>query len=279
MCEITVLMTVKNGENYIKETIDSVLEQSFNNFEFIIIDNYSTDNTGTFIKSYTDPRIRLLDQAANSIKALNKGLSMAKGKFFVRINIGDIMHSERLRIMYKRMALNPDISVCVTWLKYFNDNGFILPFSQLGKGYIDNLMLGMLQSNVAVQPSAMIRKSFLDDHKLRYQNLPLMEEFKLWVEIAKAGGNFYIEPQYLLNYRISAIQMTAKKEEIIRAQMRIIKKDIIYFLLKELDEERALLKLYTTMIDLERKKHILPEETFQLFGNMLTRKIRGKHRK
>ena len=108
MPEITVLMPVRNGERYIKESIDSVLNQTLTDFEFLIIDDGSTDRTVEIIQGYTDKRIRLVRKEHQFIQNLNEGLELASGSYIARMDADDIMHSERLRIQLKRMKKNPE---------------------------------------------------------------------------------------------------------------------------------------------------------------------------
>lgn len=101
MPEITVLMPVRNGERYIKESIDSVLNQTLTDFEFLIIDDGSTDRTVEIIQGYTDKRIRLVRKEHQFIQNLNEGLELASGSYIARMDADDIMHTERLRIQLK----------------------------------------------------------------------------------------------------------------------------------------------------------------------------------
>ncbi|MCS2195960.1 glycosyltransferase [Bacteroides faecis] len=103
MPEITVLMPVRNGEKYIKNAIDSVLNQTLTDFEFLIIDDGSTDRTVKIIQDYADERIHLVKRKHQFIQNLNEGLQLASGAYIARMDADDIMHTERLRIQLKRM--------------------------------------------------------------------------------------------------------------------------------------------------------------------------------
>ena len=98
MPEITVLMPVRNGEKYIKNAIDSVLNQTLTDFEFLIIDDGSTDRTVKIIQDYADERIHLVKRKHQFIQNLNEGLQLASGAYIARMDADDIMHTERLRI-------------------------------------------------------------------------------------------------------------------------------------------------------------------------------------
>ena len=96
--QITVLMAVYNGEKCLNHTIESILNQSFQNFEFLIVNDCSTDNTIELIKSFEDPRIRIHNNAVNlgQTKSLNVGLKLTKGKYIARMDADDYAMPERL---------------------------------------------------------------------------------------------------------------------------------------------------------------------------------------
>jgi glycosyltransferase involved in cell wall biosynthesis len=112
MPEISVLMSVFNSEKWLKSSIDSVLSQSEDEFEFIIINDGSTDNTSSILKSYKDDRIIIVDQENRGLtKSLNVGLNLAKGKYIARIDADDISMQNRLDVQKKFMEENPDIAL------------------------------------------------------------------------------------------------------------------------------------------------------------------------
>jgi glycosyltransferase involved in cell wall biosynthesis len=113
--DLTVLMTVYNGELYIRETMESVLCQTFSNFEFLIIDDGSTDRTKEIIFSFDDPRIIYVYQEnAGTSAASNKGLSLAKGKYIARIDADDICMLNRFELQYNFLEKNPDHVLCAS---------------------------------------------------------------------------------------------------------------------------------------------------------------------
>ena len=97
---ITVLMPVYNCALYINEAMDSILSQTFDDFEFLIIDDASTDDTVSIIKSYNDPRIQLVEKPVNTgyTNSLNYGLSIANGKYIARMDGDDISLPERFQV-------------------------------------------------------------------------------------------------------------------------------------------------------------------------------------
>ena len=131
MPKISVLMSAFNAEKYIGETIDSVLGQSFIDFEFIIINDGSTDQTEVIIKKYNDERIRYFYQENSGLsKALNFGLKISEGDYIARIDADDLCYRNRLEIQLEFMENNPDYVVCGSYTDVIDENGkFIYQYS------------------------------------------------------------------------------------------------------------------------------------------------------
>ena len=270
MPEITVLMPVRNGERYIKESIDSVLNQTLTDFEFLIIDDGSTDRTVEIIQGYTDKRIRLVRKEHQFIQNLNEGLELASGSYIARMDDDDIMQTERLRIQLKRMKKNPDITVCGTWAKIFSDKGNERNVSHHGYGIIHEPVLELLKYNMLLHPSVMIKKEFLLNHHIEYQNYPCVEDYKLWFDIAKAGGILFVEPQELLMFRRSDTQVTVtKKKEMSLGSIRLRKEILLYLL--SIYNNKTLNSLLSDFENLEKNKWMSNEDIFRFFVNLFNR--------
>lgn len=253
MPEITILMPVRNGEKYIKESIDSILKQTFTDFELLIMDDGSTDRTVERIERYTDERIRLIRRKHNFIRNLNEGLELALGAYIARMDADDIMHTERLRIQLKRMKKNPNITVCGTWAKIFSDKGNERNVFHFGHEIICEPVLELLKYNMLLHPSVMVKKEFLFNHHIKYQNYPYVEDYKLWFDIAKAGGILFVEPQELMMLRRSDTQVTVtKKEEMFLGSIRLRKEILLYLL--SIYDNKALNSLLSDLEYLEKNK-------------------------
>jgi glycosyltransferase involved in cell wall biosynthesis len=125
---ISVLMSVFNGEDYLAEAIESILNQDFLNFEFIIINDCSTDRSLEIINSFSDPRICLIQNDENKglTQSLNIGLNHARGKYIVRMDADDISVKNRISTQVKWMEKNPAVIVCGSARKIIeNKNTFI----------------------------------------------------------------------------------------------------------------------------------------------------------
>ena len=110
---VSVLMAVYNGQRYVRQAIDGILAQSFRDFEFVIVDDGSTDSTPLILDEYVDARIVRLRHAVNRglIAALTTGLDAARGEFVARQDADDISNPERLRIQVEFLRLGPDVTV------------------------------------------------------------------------------------------------------------------------------------------------------------------------
>ncbi len=115
-------MSAYNVEKYIAESINSILRQSFRDFELIIVNDGSTDRTQSVIDSFDDKRlIKIVNPRHDFIESLNTGMATAKGKYVARMDADDIMHVDRLRIQHALMEENPEITVCTSWLTPFGE--------------------------------------------------------------------------------------------------------------------------------------------------------------
>src|SRR3989344_7907586 len=122
---VTVLMPVYNGERYLRQYIESILNQAYKDYELLIIDDASTDTSRKIIHSYHDPRIRLIENTGNLglIKTLNHGLSLAKGDYIARQDQDDISHPMRLEKQVGYLNSHPEIVLLGTRIDTIDQKG------------------------------------------------------------------------------------------------------------------------------------------------------------
>ncbi|MEN6414182.1 MAG: glycosyltransferase family 2 protein [Veillonellales bacterium] len=210
--KVSVIMPVYNAQDYLREAIDSILSQTFIDFEFIIIDDGSTDNSLPIIKSYADPRIRLIRNETNLklITSLNKGMNLAHGKYIARMDADDISLPDRLAKQVDFMDQHPDIAVCGTWVELFGK-----PCEQTSWHFTDNPAIAkciLLFGCCLAHPSAMIRRTVLESGFCYSYSYPHAEDYGLWVQIAR-NHNIASIPQVLFKYRLSDSQKSAKEAQ------------------------------------------------------------------
>lgn len=123
--KVTVLMSVFNGERFLKKAVGSVLSQTFFDFEFLILDDCSTDNTWNILTNFQDPRIRLIknSETMGLTRALNKGLGLARGKYVARMDADDISLSKRLQRQEAFLDKNQNIAMVGCWVEVIDENG------------------------------------------------------------------------------------------------------------------------------------------------------------
>ena len=121
---VSVIMSNYNTpEDYLRQSIDSILGQTYSNFEFIIVDDASTDGSLAVIESYKDPRIRIIKNSENLglTKSLNIALDECRGEYIARMDSDDISLPERFEKQVTFLQSNPDVIVCGTWAKYIGN--------------------------------------------------------------------------------------------------------------------------------------------------------------
>jgi glycosyltransferase involved in cell wall biosynthesis len=208
--KITVLMPVYNCELYIREAVDSILNQTFTDFEFLIIDDASTDETVTIIKTYDDPRIQLIQKPQNSgyTNSLNYGLSISRGKYIARMDGDDVSLPERFAKQVTFLDANPDVILCGTFYSIIGTKEVITV-----PGNFEDIKLTLLRKCCFGHPTVMIRKNSVDKLAAIYDvNKEPAEDYDLWVRLL-AIGKMYNLQEVLLNYRVHDSQASQKREK------------------------------------------------------------------
>lgn len=193
-------MPVYNGDKYLRQAIKSILHQTFTDFEFLIINDGSTDKSADIIKSFTDPRIRLLENSRNLglIRSLNMGIDAAHGEYVARMDCDDISTTDRLTKQVAFMDAHHDVGVCGSWYKSIGERRSITMKPPLD----DHEIRFFLAINTPfAHPSVILRKSLLQRYDLRYNSeFTHAEDFELWVRLS-AHTKLANIPDVLLLYR------------------------------------------------------------------------------
>lgn len=213
MPKVSVVMPAYNAGKYIREAIESVLDQTFTDFEFIIINDGSTDCTKDIIMEYDDPRIVILENEKNSgvVVTLNKGLDAAKGEYIARMDADDIAVPKRLTIQTEYMDKHPEIGVLGTGIRVFGVD--IEPYDRVFTTNPNQLKSELIFSSCVAHPTVMIRKAVLDSEHFRYdKNYAGAEDYVLWWGISQKAKIATV-PNILHYYRIHRNQITQDKSE------------------------------------------------------------------
>jgi glycosyltransferase involved in cell wall biosynthesis len=131
--KVTVLMPTYNGAKVLREAIDSILTQTFGDFEFHILNDGSLDKSVDIIRSYADGRIRLEHNEGHLglISTLNRGLDLARGGFIARMDWDDTSFPTRLEKQVYFMQVHPELGVCGTWIEVKGKNNYLLKYPQV----------------------------------------------------------------------------------------------------------------------------------------------------
>ena len=247
--KISVLCPSYNHGKYVKYFIESILNQTEQDFELIIIDDNSTDNNVEEIKKFNDPRIKFIQHDFNQgINAgLNTGFSHVKGKYIVFIASDDILEPNHLQVTSEYLDNNLDTDVFYSSLKIIDENN--IPIKDENNIYIRNnqskynlLRVSFFMGNTLLSPGMVIRKSAFE--KLMPLDLSMLQyqDYQMHIKLM-LNGEIYISPQPLVNYRITS------QLESVSAQSPTTK-------LRESLEEDAFLDTFLEIKDIQTLKNI-----------------------
>lgn len=204
-------MPVYNCEDYVGEAIESILNQTFGDFEFLIFDDGSTDRSLEIIRSYTDSRIRLFTSAENRgyVVHLNRGLDLARGAYIFRMDADDIALPERFERQVEFMDIHPEVGLCGTWYRVFG------AFEELRRPPVshEEIQLHFLHSSTLNHPSVVLRRQVLEQHRLRYrEDFLFAEDYEFFARVSRYTRLANI-PEVLLLYRKHDTNVGAVRRE------------------------------------------------------------------
>lgn len=201
---LSVIMPVYNGDKYLTEAIDSVLCQSYSDFEFIIINDGSTDNSSQILHNYAekDSRIKIIDRENRGlIYSLNQGIKESSSEIIARMDADDICHPERFKMQIEYLKKNSNIVALGTLVHLIDSDGDVISnfTNKTTHDEIDQQHLRGVGGAI-VHPSAMLRKAALTQVGLYEERYPHAEDLDLWLKLSEIGQLANI-PEYLLKYR------------------------------------------------------------------------------
>jgi glycosyltransferase involved in cell wall biosynthesis len=187
MPRVSVVMSVFNAEPYLREAIDSILNQTFTDFELIIVDDGSTDGSSGVLKSSVqeDKRIHLMSNASNLglIAALNKGIRLAKGEYIARQDADDASMRRRLERQVAFLDKNPDIGVVGTWMVSLQENGH----KSVYKTPLTDALIrwSLLFHSPMAHASVMMRRSLFLGGVAYNEKMRHAEDYDLWCQLSR----------------------------------------------------------------------------------------------
>lgn len=255
---VTVLMSVYNGEKYLREAIESILNQTYRNIEFLILNDASTDTSAEIIQSYNDTRIRFLSNTEN-IKltaSLNKGIDLARGKYIARMDADDVSLPERIAKQVVFMEQRPQVGLCGTYVQNIGMND---PYVPPYKTTHDEIKFKLFFETHFPHPAAMLRKSVLDEYNLKYDTVnKVAQDYELWNKMIDYC-EVAIIPEPLVKKRSHPEMTSMKKGE---EQLQVVKK-----IHRELMKKLGAAPTEQTLDNYERcLKGALPQSKEELFS-------------
>ena len=281
---ISVVLPVYNADNFVGDTIHSILNQTLKDFELIILNDCSIDSSEDVILSFSDSRIRYVKNEANLklIKTLNLGFSLAKGKYIARIDADDIAIPDRFQKQVDFLEKHLEYGIVGSFAQSFGSNNSLLKFITED----EDIRYALLSYNPFIHSSVMLRSSVIHTNNLTFDlSKTHVEDYDLWIRLLQFTKG-KILPEILVKYRvhdqqISKIHLEEQIERSIQLQYGYLKK--ILFLEIEYDDYRhlfcynsMLLRKLAELIQLIRQR--LSESSCtslqtQVYNSILTRAI------
>jgi len=210
---VSVLMAVHDGRRHLREALESLFAQTFDDFELVLVDDASTDDSRAIAESYGDARVRILanDENLGLTRSLNRGLAVARGRYVARLDADDVAHRERLALQVAHLDRHPDLALVASAYRRIDEDGGArgerhVPLSSTA------IRWHLLFLNAFAHSSVTFRRSVAEslggyDDAVRYP-----QDYELWSRIA-AGHDVAALPQCLVSYRHSESSMTTALDD------------------------------------------------------------------
>jgi len=227
---VSVIIPTYNRAKTIIETVNSVLYQSYRNFEVLVVDDGSEDNTADLIAEIPDRRLKyhLIDRSGRPAVPRNHGLSLARGDYIAFLDSDDLWLPDKLVSQVEMLESNQDIDVCYGYTASFGDTTerqilfrTKFPKSQSNKNFL-------LFGNKVPLMTTLFRRSFLEKNRLRFdQDLAVAEDFDFVLRSSASGGKFRLLEKILGHYRMHDVQLSKEIEKEFEALSTILNKEVI----------------------------------------------------
>jgi len=236
---ISVIMPVYNGEKFLQQAIDSILSQTFADFEFIIVNDGSIDSTKQILEKNYDKRIIIIDNENNLgiIKSLNRGIQKARGKYIARMDADDISLPNRFQTQFDFLEKNKNVGICGTFIKVIdgyskvqeNIHNWVYSFNSK-ENYIHFLF-----NDPLAHPSIMGKKELFIENLYEFK---YVEDLELWERLSHKTILVNIE-KILLLYRSYGENATTKKENEMKNALCVLRKKILQGFGIDITEEKV----------------------------------------
>jgi glycosyltransferase involved in cell wall biosynthesis len=207
-------MSVHNGERYLRECIESILAQTYTDFEFLVIDDSSRDGTTKIIESFYDQRIQLIrnEEKMGLTRSLNKGLKFSRGRYLARIDADDVSLPHRLETQVRTLTADPSLSMCASLFRVIDERGVIR--GGIHPNITGDMMVTwrLLFANVIAHSSVMMRKDVVEEMGGYAEWAARSQDYELWERMSRKH-KIYIIPEVLTYWRDHDCCITRKHSD------------------------------------------------------------------
>lgn len=227
---VSIVMSVYNGEKYLRELVESILNQTYKSFEFIIINDGSTDNSLDILKGYNDSRIKIHHQENKGLtKSLNRAIRLSRGKYIARIDADELAYPRRLEKQVNFLDSNPEIGIVGSFATNIDEISQTIQ-KAIFPVFDKSIRKELIKENVFIHGSVMVKKSVLErvgyyDEAFRYA-----QDYELWGRIAEVS-KLHNLPETLLIRKLTRDSLSNNPEILrertllsIKAQVSVMKR-------------------------------------------------------
>jgi hypothetical protein len=236
---VSYLLAVYNGAATVADAVESVLAQTFRAFEFVIVDDGSTDNTAELLTTINDPRIRLIlgGQNLGLAGALNRGLAECRGDLVARMDADDLALPNRTEVQVAYLDSHPDVGIVGSFVETFPPPIETIQYPTAPEAATATMLF---RSSLA-HPAVMFRRRLFEQHALRYERAyRYAQDYALWLECVKHGIALANVDQVLLRYRVHGNQLSHSMDDM-QAEGTAIRSQFLKWYVGEVREEDLLL--------------------------------------
>jgi len=220
--ELSIIMPLYNSEKFIAAAVESLLSQSYGDFELIIVNDGSTDGSLDVLSQFKDKRINVLHNTSNQgiVYSRNKGLAVATGAFVAPFDADDIAMPGKFRLQIDFLKKNPHFGMVGSWVKIIDEHGNLLKKRWKLNARPEQISAILLFRNYFVQSAVTMRHDAIPKHGYR-PGYDLVEDWMMWHEIAVRYPVWNL-PQYLVKYRLHEHGNSQKDQELLRQKDKMI---------------------------------------------------------
>lgn len=209
---VSVLMPVYNTAPYLREALDSMLSQTFTDFELIVLNDCSPDNAEEILDVYGDPRIVRYKGEKNMglSNVLNTGIGMARGKYIARMDSDDVSLPSRLQVQVDYLETHPEIDLVSVGMHLFGAKNEVW----IRESHPEKVKINAMFHSPVLHASSLWRKDSFEKYALRFsQEMVPAEDYDLWTRALLNGLKLVNLPEVLYRYRIHDTQSTTQTEK------------------------------------------------------------------